>query len=376
MASDQAVRAPRLDSLTALRFFAALAVVALHSSTRIAHVHLLSVAAWAGPAGVDFFFVLSGFVLTWSHNASKSTRSFYWNRFARVWPLHALTWLAMILVLVSLGTSVPVVPAITALLLVQSWVNSKTYYNAVNVPSWSLSCEALFYACFPFLVRGMRPLSTRAVGVVAVGTYVLIAVVTVAVRTTLHGETAIWSLYNLPIYRLTEFVIGIALAILVERGVRIPVPRPAAAAFVLVSFLAVDTLHYKGKLSDNPAVPTLIILPSVVLLLLVYAAGDADGRATVLQRRPLVRLGEWSFALYLIHWPAVTLLSHHLARPSSVEAGLAVEIAFLVGIVALSGVVYVLFERPVERWLRARGPRQGAHSPAAVAKRSQFASTD
>jgi peptidoglycan/LPS O-acetylase OafA/YrhL len=355
MASDQVTRARRLDSLTSLRFFAALAVVLLHSSPRIAKIHLLTGATWAGPAGVDFFFVLSGFVLTWSHNPSKSTSSFYWNRFARVWPLHALTWLAMIGVLLSLGTGVPVIPAIAALLLVQSWINNRVYYTAVNVPSWSLSCEALFYACFPLLVRRIRPLSTRTVALAGIGAYALIIVVTVAVRTLLNGSTAVWSLYNLPLYRLTEFVIGIALAILVERGIRISVPRPAAAAFVLASLLVIDALHYEGALTDNPAVPTLIILPSVCLALMAYAAGDADGRRTVMQNKALVRLGEWSFALYMIHWPAMTLVSHHLTKPSDAE-GLAVEVLFLAAVIALSGAVHTWFELPVGRWLRARGP--------------------
>jgi peptidoglycan/LPS O-acetylase OafA/YrhL len=375
MTSDKVVRTPRLDSLTALRFFAALAVVALHSAPVLAHIHLLSAATWAGPAGVDFFFVLSGFVLTWSHNASKNTGTFYWNRFARVWPLHALTWLVMIGVLHELGSPVPIVPAIVTLFLLQAWVNNDSYYEAVNTPSWSLSCEALFYACFPLLVRRVRPLSTRAVALTGVGAYVLIIVAAVAARTQLHGRGAAWAVYDLPVYRLLEFVIGIALAVLVERGVRIPVPRPAAAAFAVASFLAIDALHYKGVLPSTPAAPTLLILPSVVLVLLVYAAGDADGRRTVMQSRPLVRLGEWSFALYLIHWPALTFLSHHLGRPSRVE-GLAIEVAFLAVMIALSGVVYHFFERPVERWLRARGPRQGAHSHTAIAKRSQFAITD
>jgi peptidoglycan/LPS O-acetylase OafA/YrhL len=49
-----------------------------------------------GQTGVTFFFLLSGFVLAWSMNPSTSKWQFYWRRFARIWPLHALTALAAV----------------------------------------------------------------------------------------------------------------------------------------------------------------------------------------------------------------------------------------------------------------------------------------
>jgi peptidoglycan/LPS O-acetylase OafA/YrhL len=59
-----------------------------------------------GYTGVAFFFVLSGVVLAWSHKAGDTKKSFYWRRFARVWPLHALmTALAVPLILLSGGST-------------------------------------------------------------------------------------------------------------------------------------------------------------------------------------------------------------------------------------------------------------------------------
>jgi peptidoglycan/LPS O-acetylase OafA/YrhL len=149
----RSVSAQRLDSLTSLRFFAAVSVIAVHTMPVIVNTRGLNAAFAAGGVGVDFFFVLSGFVLAWSYDQRRTRRAFYWNRFARIWPLHALTWACAVLILFHYRASVPMLPTVMALVLFQSWVNNTAYYEAANAVSWSLSCEMLFYACFPFLVR-------------------------------------------------------------------------------------------------------------------------------------------------------------------------------------------------------------------------------
>ena len=89
------LRRPTLHTLTALRWPAAFAVFAFHvapfflgTSLQTPIVYLTS----AGPAGVSFFFVLSGFVLTWSRRTGDRRRDFYRRRFARIYPLHLVTW--------------------------------------------------------------------------------------------------------------------------------------------------------------------------------------------------------------------------------------------------------------------------------------------
>ena len=92
MSGDRAAGVSRLEPsrhiapLTSLRFFAAMMVVAHHY--------------WgfaAGMSGVTFFFVLSGYVLAINYADCVSTpaerRLFWWKRFARIYPTHALTFL-------------------------------------------------------------------------------------------------------------------------------------------------------------------------------------------------------------------------------------------------------------------------------------------
>ena len=114
----------RLASLTSLRFYAALGVVALHSVPILVSPHLLALVD-AGQAGVDFFFVLSGFVLTYAAR-SMSGAVFYWNRFA-VWPLHAVMWALALTTFWWLGQSPRGGPAVSTLFLGQAWVDDPTY---------------------------------------------------------------------------------------------------------------------------------------------------------------------------------------------------------------------------------------------------------
>jgi peptidoglycan/LPS O-acetylase OafA/YrhL len=120
-----------------------------------------------GYMGVPFFFLLSGFVLTYAHSGetsrSKSRRSFWAARFARVYPVYLLSLVlnwpfrndGPFHIMLSRGAMAATLTA------TQTW-NPHFFYlaQAWNPPAWTLSVEAFFYLCFPFLLpicRGLRP---------------------------------------------------------------------------------------------------------------------------------------------------------------------------------------------------------------------------
>ena len=334
-------RRPTLPSLTGLRFVAALLVV-------LFHVNQLFAAPWLdvaklGYVGVSFFFVLSGFVLTWSGAALVGRARFYWHRFARIWPLHALTTLLVLGAGLAAGSAAVVW---RDLALLQAWDSRGIAAPPVVSPSWSLSTEAFFYLVFPgvlVLVARLRRLLAPALAIHAA--VLVIALVAVAAD---PGMSEV--LYWLPPYRLGEFLIGVIAAEAMIRGWRPPVPARGAVVMLAVAYLGT----WAAGLEDDRLLVAWLLLPATALLITTMAHRDLERRGRGLAGAWGTRLGAWSFALYLIHVPVLQALK---------EAGAAPVVALVLGLalsVGASALLYTAFERPVERRLRrAAAPRAG-----------------
>jgi peptidoglycan/LPS O-acetylase OafA/YrhL len=116
----------------------------------------------AGTTGVSFFFVLSGFVLAWSARPSDTATGFWRRRIARVYPVHLATALtALLLGATALPDMWPTSGGQLAanLALIHSWWPA--WWQTLHPVSWSLACEAFFYAIFPALNWYLRRASTR-----------------------------------------------------------------------------------------------------------------------------------------------------------------------------------------------------------------------
>ncbi|MFF3937964.1 acyltransferase family protein [Streptomyces phaeofaciens] len=139
--------------MTGLRFWAALVVVLYHLSRQSGRLPVLSDLAWYGRSGVTFFFVLSGFVLAWTYDGkSVPAKVFLWRRFARIWPMLAVSVIASVAAWHALGTEWSRKGVVATLLLVNAWVPEQALLKGGNPAAWSLSDEAWFYATFPLLM--------------------------------------------------------------------------------------------------------------------------------------------------------------------------------------------------------------------------------
>src|SRR3954447_19638184 len=356
VASTPSRRPSRLDALTGLRFWFAFLVVVHHSLQHWFGAQVYPVADF-GYIGVDFFFVLSGFVLTWSWRPEVPARRFWWNRVARIWPLH-LTTLVLAVVLVADQISRPgVVGTAANLLLVQAWVPSDKVYFGYNAVAWSLSCEVFFYLAFPWLVKALAAMSAhgRRVLIGAVVCTLLLYPGVFSLTVAPHDFSGWeWTTYVAPLWRLGEFVIGIVAALAVRDGWR---PRMRGwqallVACVLAGGLLADGLVH-GSLPHRPLVEVAGML--VVALVIVCIAGDElDGRRRLLASRPMVALGAASYALYLCH---ALLYGWLVARWSSTGDGMMRVVgwsAYVALAVGLAFALHHLVEVPCERWLRHR----------------------
>ena len=99
-----------------------------------------------------------------------------------------------------------------------------------------------------------------------------------------------------------------------------------------------------------------VMLPSLVLLIAAGAQSDLAGRRSIWASGTLVRLGQWSFALYLTHWLLLKMIErlHGGSFHVSQAVGTASMVGFFVVATLVSGVLYRCFEVPWERRLRGK----------------------
>lgn len=337
-----------LDSLTSLRFVAALLVFLVHAALLLPDLPVSGRIFFAGPTGVGFFFILSGFVLAWSSHRTEQPGQFYRRRFARIYPTHLLIWAAWLATFLVIGLAIPKRPSVAVLLLVQSWVPHREYFDGIDTPSWSLACEAFFYLLFPVVVVTARrlALSSRRVlmGLCCVVPVALGGLNPLVARHLPAGSTFFF-VYNFPPARLAEFLVGVLLALEVRAGSWPRIPVPVAAASAVAALAVVDVLRDPRWWVAVPVVPFTVLIGSLAL-------SDQDGRRTVLRRRSFVRLGQWSYAFYLVHSLVLVALIHAHPHPFAPLESLLALLGALVASVALSGLIFLGWERPCERWLR------------------------
>jgi peptidoglycan/LPS O-acetylase OafA/YrhL len=201
----------------------------------------------AGHAGLSFFFILSGFVLTWGARPGEKARTFWRGRFVKIFPNHWVTFLVTALLLVAGGEVLFSGPNLANLFLVQTWVPDLDFWISMNAPSWSLTCEVFFYALFPLLLWAVDRIPVRRLWLAAGVSLGAIVAAPVLIELLVPGTPKIpyptlgpvsfdqlWLTYWFPPVRALEFVFGIVLARVVMAG---KFPRltwaPVTAVFVV-----------------------------------------------------------------------------------------------------------------------------------------------
>ncbi|MFG1845179.1 acyltransferase family protein [Micromonospora carbonacea] len=356
--------ASRLPSLTGLRWVAALLVFGYHVGTMriVGQPEAKAVVDWLftlGLSGVEFFFILSGFVLVWSARDGDRRRDFLRRRLAKIYPNHLLMWAVVLATGVWVfADPVNVRAALENLFLVQAWDPTPGYFYSVNSVSWSLSCELFFYVCLPFALPLVRRAPVGALWAVVVAVPLLIVGLWPGQRL-VPQESTWWFTQIFPVVRSLEFWMGVAAAELLRRG-RWRGPGLTAASAIFVVTWVVAAQWIRAEL--------WAALLAAAYLLVIVAAADADvrGARTPWRSRPMVWLGEVSFAFYLVHvfvMITVLRLADRLGTGLPGWWGPLAAVGFLLVNLGLAALLHRWVEMPLTRRL---GPPRRPRPPAAA----------
>ncbi|MBL8776411.1 MAG: acyltransferase [Acidimicrobiales bacterium] len=338
---------PEIDGLRAL---AVLAVVAYHADLP---------GFSGGFAGVDVFFVLSGFLITGllarevEGRGRLSVSGFYGRRFRRLLPVAALVTVAT----VAVGWFV-VSPlrhrdlAADALATSSYTINLRLaaqqldYLRAHLAPSpfqqfWSLAVEEQFYLFWPLVLwlvfRGARPRRRAALAVAGLAG----ASFLLAQRWVVTAPS--WAFFSLPT-RAWQLCAG-ALVALAWRPLSARLSHRVRAAAAVAGLVAIAATVVRAG-GSTPWPGAWAVVPTLATVLVLLAPPAADGGVSaLLAARPLRAVGVRSYSWYLWHWPAMVFVAIALDRevggpPAVAAAG----VAFV-----LAAATYRWVEQPVRR---------------------------
>jgi peptidoglycan/LPS O-acetylase OafA/YrhL len=367
-------RPPEIGALTTIRFFAAVHVVFHHFAARALAGAPEAVRALAanGYIGVSFFFVLSGFILTYNYGLrSLDARKFFVARFARIYPLYAVAGLLAVPLAVEyrlakdcLGMAVAKFGcfATAYVTLTEAWIPSLA--SALNPPAWSISAEAFFYASFVVLLPRLADVSSPRLAVAVAVAWVVSMIVPgayVAAYWRAPEELATGSfLFQcvkfLPPVHLPEFFIGACFGLLFLRRSgrdRAPVPTPVVITLALApaALMSVRPGRFFLLFHDG-------LLAPLFGAFLYSLAAERGGLGRVLSARRLVFLGQSSYAVYILQAPLWALLAPRVR--SVVPSESLVFCACIAALILVSGLSYKFIEEPARTWLVARYAARGA----------------
>lgn len=320
-----------------LRGLAALGVLIFHVTERAGGTF------GPGAAGVDVFFVISGFIM-WTVTQQRPTTPvrFLVRRLQRVAPLYwGLTLIVVAVALVAPGVFPTMSPTLGQLAQSLAFIPYRDPTGLIApliVPGWTLNYEMFFYVVFALTL--LTPDRARpwllTLGLVAL----------VAVRPLGPPDSALWSTYTNPL--LLEFAAGVWLGKAWLEGWRPSVEASCAMLAVgLIAFAAVG-------LSEVDVEPARALLWGVPALLVVAGAVGLEGRGKAPELPALQRIGDASYSLYLVHGLAISAVVRLLEALGAASPPMILACGLVVGVLA-GLLVYRFVEQPISRLTKRRG---------------------
>ncbi len=351
-------RAGKLQGVEGARGVAAALVVFVHASDMLSPTKYFGTLPFDGAfrfahAGVDFFFVLSGFIIYHIHRQDigipSRAAAYAWKRFARIYPTY---WAVLagfgLIVLYSPEKDVTATSA--GNILASVFLLPRMQDPIVRV-AWTLRHEMMFYILFGVL------LLNRSIGRMVLGLWAAVIGWNIVVFTA-TGTPYFQGMANYLPFRVfnIEFFFGIGVALLLGRG---PAWRPRMLLALGVLIFFSDGMFESFGPHLPIEWPPRQLTYALGAAFALYGLVGAERAGTLRVPRALFEMGSASYSIYLTHLTAIMILQQMLLSVRHFVP-LSLDVSFIVisAIAILGGVVFSrLVEQPLLRWLRRRPPR-------------------
>ena len=371
-----------LPNLTPLRGIAALMVVVFHFSIFVTPLidPQVSLAMRRWYLLVDFFFVLSGFIMMhvygewFIENVSRHSFLRYLGaRFARIYPLHLVTllWVVGLFTFfrvkgIYLDANASAVGDFSKipehLLLLHAFDMPRI--ATWNTPSWSIAAEWLMYLVFPFLVGPFYRFRNLGMVMALVGALLLyVSIPHAEIPTALQAFKIENDIDNIVTpWNLARCLAGFLIGMATHRAFQLKMGTGWLKSGWLMPIIGILLLvAYHFQISD---LATIWMFP-LIILIACYNQGKLAG---VLQSQVFQRLGNWSYSIYLVHIPVIfTFLAVQLLQNPPVPNKPSPPLAYVGGwgpwimcfifvllVMGVAALTYRFIEVPARKWLNAK----------------------
>ncbi|WP_168195851.1 acyltransferase [Nissabacter sp. SGAir0207] len=339
----------KIDTLQYLRAFAALLVVFNHTWQQGAISTSLGLAHMGG-FGVDIFFVISGFIMSYTlketfASPKKAAIDFIIKRIIRIYPVYLI--LLTPFVLKYLASAPDLFAALTSyhllgnLLLLPTFTGSPTYGPLLGV-AWTLVYEMFFYLIYAAAIL----LSRRRVQAILLACAIILVMVLSVNLLELRGERLGWTNFQFMVGDplMLDFLLGSLCFFIVQANLRLRLNIGVAALGALALTLLTTQL-------TNHGLPRLVIygLPAFMVVLLLIQATDLPPSRL---KHTLMLLGDASYSIYLIHIN-FAIISNMLSDKSALNDDL-IGIALSLCAVVCGILFHLKLEKPLIKKISTR----------------------
>jgi peptidoglycan/LPS O-acetylase OafA/YrhL len=372
--SQTQVSTDSINALTGVRILAALWVLVSHLDLELFALfpvaRVLEPLIASGMLGVDVFFILSGFIISYNYAARFAAvplevahlgRSawwpmylrFLWLRMARLYPVHLVTLLAVLgmylasqvlHVKLNLESGYGAIDFVRNLFLLHAWGSYSFNWNG---PAWSISAEWFAYLLFPvFAVFTARVKANWQLAVM------LLVLLILPLANLWHENNPLLNILHL-VRVSTEFLAGCFLYRLHARGAGSSMPWSILTPLAGLLSVAVAALLWSLGMTLFWVAP--------LLALFIYGVAQQRGAFTSSLAGPqMIFWGQVSYSLYMTHSLVRTVLRKALPFTHFVDASLLVRVGllglYIICFAAVAALTYMLVEEPVRRLMRNKSP--------------------